>query len=304
MNIKHYMFSRYKFWIVWIALCFSLGVTLITSPSAQANLYFSLEQDGTFATNFTLDQGNIATTFIDLIFGTTSAQLRYDVSLTKFILNKALQLSGTGTVLELGDGTSNDFALSFNDGNARTLTWDDASTRFTFNTATRIEGNQATVGQTYIASDHAASDSDGIVNIGRNASTWENITFDATTDDQFEVSDNVEVTGSILSTEVEKTTASTIAIDWEEANQQSITLNQTGHTVTFSNYNPGQTLRLIVCQDGTGSRTITTWPSVIDWASATAPTLTTTANKCDVMTFLTTNERGNVEVFGSYVLNF
>ncbi len=112
----------------------------------------------------------------------------------------ALALSGVGTVLELGDGTANDFALSFNDGAARTLTWDDTNTRFTFNDTLRVEGNSATVGMAYIGGNHTANDSDGTINLGRNASTWETLTFDATTDDRFELSDDLDVGGSLSAT--------------------------------------------------------------------------------------------------------
>jgi hypothetical protein len=46
----------------------------------------------------------------------------------------------------------------------------------------------------------------------------------------------------------------------------------------------GQTFRLIVVQDGTGSRTIT-WNAIYRWPGGTAPTLTTTAGKADVFEF-------------------
>ncbi len=45
---------------------------------------------------------------------------------------------------------------------------------------------------------------------------------------------------------------------------------------------------LLLLQDGSGSRTVT-WPSSIDWGTTGAPTLTTTANKVDVVTFLSVN---------------
>ena len=44
---------------------------------------------------------------------------------------------------------------------------------------------------------------------------------------------------------------------------------------------------LRILQDGTGSRTVT-WFSTIKWAGGTAPTLTTTADKADVLGFLCT----------------
>lgn len=45
---------------------------------------------------------------------------------------------------------------------------------------------------------------------------------------------------------------------------------------------------VLLKQDGTGSRTAT-WPAAVKWAGGTAPTLTTTANKTDILTFITRN---------------
>ena len=46
----------------------------------------------------------------------------------------------------------------------------------------------------------------------------------------------------------------------------------------------GQFVSLLIIQDGTGSRTVT-WNAVYEFASDTAPTLTTTANKGDLFVF-------------------
>lgn len=81
------------------------------------------------------------------------------------------------------------------------------------------------------------------------------------------------------------TDASTISVDWANGATQSVTLGATGRTVTFANPVAGQVYRLIIKQDATGSRTITTWPT-IKWADGTAPTLTTTASKADIVTLL------------------
>jgi len=62
-------------------------------------------------------------------------------------------------------------------------------------------------------------------------------------------------------------------------------------TFTFSNPSTSgnsTSFTLILKQDGTGSRT-TTWPASVDWAAATAPTLTTTASAVDILTFFTTD---------------
>lgn len=49
-------------------------------------------------------------------------------------------------------------------------------------------------------------------------------------------------------------------------------------------------LTLFVTQDATGSRTIT-WPASVKWSGGTIPTLTTAANKIDVIV-LTTYDNG------------
>ena len=56
-------------------------------------------------------------------------------------------------------------------------------------------------------------------------------------------------------------------------------------TLSFPAAAAGKSLSLILVQDATGSRTVT-WPGTVKWASGTAPTLTTTAAKADVFTFL------------------
>ena len=108
--------------------------------------------------------------------------------------------------------------------------------------------------------------------------------------------------GAVVTTENSLSDGATIAIDWTQGNQQLVTLGG-NRTITFSSYIPGQTLRLVVCQDGTGSRTLS-WPSAVLWSGGTAPTLTTTANKCDALAFFTTSATGTIRVLGSSVLNF
>ncbi|MSR70638.1 hypothetical protein EXS62_01200 [Candidatus Kaiserbacteria bacterium] len=108
--------------------------------------------------------------------------------------------------------------------------------------------------------------------------------------------------GAIVTTEKSLTDGGTVAIDWRDGNQQLVTLGG-NRTITFAGYIPGQTMRLVVCQDGTGSRTLS-WPAAVLWAGGSAPTLTTTANKCDVTTFLTTAATSTVKIFGSSVANF
>lgn len=89
-------------------------------------------------------------------------------------------------------------------------------------------------------------------------------------------------------TRVQANTGTTYTVDLENGNVFELTL--TGNcTYTFSN--PPATgisgsFTLIQKQDGTGSRTVT-WPSSVDWAGGTAPTITATASSTDVFTFTT-----------------
>jgi hypothetical protein len=75
------------------------------------------------------------------------------------------------------------------------------------------------------------------------------------------------------------------AIDLANGTFQVITL--TGNWVPASGWPTaalGQFFRLVIKQDGTGSRTIT-WPSSVKWPASTAPTITATASKADVIDF-------------------
>ena len=65
----------------------------------------------------------------------------------------------------------------------------------------------------------------------------------------------------------------------------------------------GQVLRLVVCQDSTGSRTVT-WDSAVLWNGDSAPTLTTTANQCDLATFVATGATSTLKIFGAAALAF
>ena len=81
------------------------------------------------------------------------------------------------------------------------------------------------------------------------------------------------------------TDGATITADVTQGPNFYVTLGATGRTLTFSNPIPGAIVTVRVIQDATGSRTITTYTNVV-WASATAPTLTTTAAAYDVLRFV------------------
>jgi hypothetical protein len=89
-------------------------------------------------------------------------------------------------------------------------------------------------------------------------------------------------------------------ITWDLINPvASVTLGAAANAFTFSNPRAGGTYVLILKQDSNGSRTVT-WPSNVKWPGNTAPTLTTTASRADVL-YLTYD--GTV-FYGSLAQNF
>lgn len=77
------------------------------------------------------------------------------------------------------------------------------------------------------------------------------------------------------------TTTGTATLDCSVSNDFSFTLTGTNATVTMINPSPGQRIQLYITQ-GAASSTIGTWTSV-KWAGGTAPTLTTTINRVDLV---------------------
>lgn len=91
------------------------------------------------------------------------------------------------------------------------------------------------------------------------------------------------------------------ALDCSVGNAFTTTLGGNRTIPQFLNPIPGATVRYYLKQDGTGSRTVT-WPSNVAWPAATAPTLTTTANKYDILVFVYNEVAGTWT--GSSQLNF
>ena len=80
------------------------------------------------------------------------------------------------------------------------------------------------------------------------------------------------------------TDGTTITWDVSVAQVAKVTLGGNRTLSAPTNGATGQFISLLVIQDGTGSRTLT-WNSAYEFASDTAPTLTTTANLGDLFTF-------------------
>lgn len=86
-------------------------------------------------------------------------------------------------------------------------------------------------------------------------------------------------------------------IDWDNGATQRITLggNRTFNAPTHPR--AGQVYRIILLQDGTGSRTVTWWATTIKWAGGSPPTLTTTAGKADIVTLLYASPDGGTSYY-------
>ena len=77
----------------------------------------------------------------------------------------------------------------------------------------------------------------------------------------------------------------TIAWDINSGEVATSTLTNVGRTLTISNPVAGRTYTIEVRQDGSGNRTITTWPAGTLWDGGSIPVLSTAANKIDLITF-------------------
>ena len=98
------------------------------------------------------------------------------------------------------------------------------------------------------------------------------------------VADNIIATEHLNYAEATLTDGSTISWDVSTSPVAKVTLGANRTLGAASNGTTGQFVSLLVIQDGTGSRTVT-WNAVYEFASDTAPTLTTTANKGDLFVF-------------------
>lgn len=87
-------------------------------------------------------------------------------------------------------------------------------------------------------------------------------------------------------------------IDFASGDIVTLTLNAST-TLTLSNPITGLFYFIKAVQDATGSRIIT-WPATLKWSGGTAPTLTTTASKTDIITLWW----DGTNYFGTSTLNY
>ena len=92
---------------------------------------------------------------------------------------------------------------------------------------------------------------------------------------------NHKTTGQSYQDKYTLSDSATIALNWNNSNVQYVVLAG-NRTFTFANPKDGAIYTLIIKQDAVGTRLLT-WPIAILWGGGTAPTLTATVNKTDVI---------------------
>ena len=99
-----------------------------------------------------------------------------------------------------------------------------------------------------------------------------------------DIADDLITSAKLNYTESTLTDQATVTWDASTEDVCKLTLGGNRTLAAPTNSTTSQFISILVIQDGTGSRTIT-WNAVYEFASDTAPTLTTTANLGDVFVF-------------------
>ena len=99
-----------------------------------------------------------------------------------------------------------------------------------------------------------------------------------------DIADDLITSAKLNYTESTLTDQATVTWDASTQDVYKLTLGGNRTLAAPTNNTTGQFISILVIQDGTGSRTLT-WNAVFEFASDTAPTLTTTASLGDVFVF-------------------
>jgi hypothetical protein len=95
--------------------------------------------------------------------------------------------------------------------------------------------------------------------------------------------------------------AGTLTLDLATATIFNVAINATVTSVTISNANTiaagNQGTGFIVIANGTGTSYAIAWPNSIRWPGNTAPTITSTAGKRDILTFFSTDQGATFNSF-------
>ena len=99
-----------------------------------------------------------------------------------------------------------------------------------------------------------------------------------------DIADDLITSAKLYYSEATLTDQATVTWDASTQDVCKLTLGGNRTLAAPTNNTTGQFISILVIQDGTGSRTLT-WNAVFEFASDTAPTLTTTASLGDVFVF-------------------
>ena len=99
-----------------------------------------------------------------------------------------------------------------------------------------------------------------------------------------DIADDLITSAKLNYSETALTDGATITWNAETQDVAKVTLAGNRTLSSATSGTTGQFISLLIIQDGTGSRTLT-WNAAYEFASDTAPTLTTTANLGDVFVF-------------------
>lgn len=189
-------------------------------------------------------------------------------------INGTAYVSG-GTDVSLADGGT---GASLVDPNAdRILFWDDSAGA-----------------STWLAPGNSVAITDTTIDTIQDIRTTANPTFNDLTVDKITANETIS-----FDAETDNgNSGAADTVDWRLGNKQKSTLTD-NCTFTFTAPAGPCNLILKLIQDGTGSRTVT-WPATVKWSGGTAPTLTTTASRVDIISLY----YDGTNYFGSSVLNF
>lgn len=174
-----------------------------------------------------------------------------------------LSATGTGTILQ-----SSDIGVTVQPYDADLASWESSTVTLT-NKTVNLSNNTLT--GTIAQFNSACSNADFATLAG--IETLSNKTLD-----------NPTITNGYTEETHSADVTSTYTISLSNGTVQILTLTD-NCTYTFPTPVAGKSFTLFQKQDATGSRTVT-WDSNVEWPLSTAPTITSTANKMDVFSFI------------------